>query len=342
MIDLRSDTVTQPSAEMRKVMAAAEVGDDVYGEDPSINRLEERIAGMLGKEAAMYVPSGTMSNQIAVKLHTQPGDELICEENCHVYNLESGGIAFHSQVQVKAIRGSYGVMPKEEVLNAIRMENIHYPRTALLSVENTHNRAGGTIYPLEAITELATIARDHKITMHLDGARLFNASIATGIPAADYAAPFDTISICFSKGLGAPVGSALVGSEALIRRARKYRKIFGGAMRQAGILAAACLYALEHNIERLREDHEKARRLAKGLRTLPGIDVNARQLQTNIIMILVDRPDMTAFDLAEKLYESGLATLAVDQQRIRAVTHLDVDMEDILRAIDICSNVVAG
>jgi len=341
-IDLRSDTVTKPSPEMREAMFRAEVGDDVYGEDPTINRLEQRIAEITGKAAALYVPSGTMSNQVAVKTLTQPGQEIICEENCHIYNYEAAGTAFNSLVQVRPLRGQYGVLDAAEVEAAIRPADIHAPQTALITVENTHNRSGGTVYPIEAIRELYEVARRHQIAMHLDGARLFNAVVQSGISAKEYCEYFDSVSICFSKGLGAPVGSALLGTFEFIQRARKYRKLFGGGMRQAGILAAACLYALNHNIDRLAEDHRNARRLAEGIHDLPGIEIDDRQVQTNMVMIRVVHPRFEAASLCDALREKGIGASAVDRQRIRAVTHLDVSAAQIDEVISILKIIVNG
>lgn len=334
-IDLRSDTVTRPSQAMRNFIAAAAVGDDVYGEDPTVNLLEERVAELLGKEAALYVPSGTMSNQIAVKVHTQPGQEVICEENCHIFNYEAGAPAFLSGVQLRPLPGEYGVLNIREVERAIRADNLHLPPTGLVCTENTHNRAGGTIYPLNDIAELSQLTAQKGIPLHLDGARLLNAVIATGIPAKEWAMFADSVSLCFSKGLGAPVGSVLVGTEEFIRKARKYRKIFGGGMRQAGILAAACLFALDHNVERLREDHENARLLANQLKSVPGIFIDMKQVQTNMIMIHVRHPRFDALTLSQALLREGLAANAVDSERIRAVTHLDFKREQIQQVVDI-------
>jgi len=335
LIDLRSDTVTKPSQAMRNFIAQAEVGDDVYGEDPTVNILEERVADLMGKEAALYVPSGTMSNQIAIKTHTQPGQEVICEENCHIFNYEAGAPAFLSQVQMKPIRGEYGVMPIIEIEKAIRADNLHLPPTGLICIENTHNRAGGTIYPLEEIAKLADLAARRGIPVHLDGARLLNAVVASGIEAKEWAGFADSVSLCFSKGLGAPVGSVLAGNRDFINRARKYRKIFGGGMRQAGLLAAACLYALDHNVNRLKEDHENARLLADGLKMVPGIYIDMKQVQTNMVMIHVRHSRYNSETLSKALLREGVAANAVDAERIRAVTHLDVSREMIEQAVEI-------
>jgi len=334
-IDLRSDTVTKPSPKMRKAMFYAEVGDDVYSEDPTVNKLQERVAELLGKEDALFVPSGTMSNEVAIKTHTSPGQEVICEENCHIFNYEAGGPAFNSLVQLRTLKGKYGVLNIDDVRRAIRPDNIHLPQTALITLENTHNRAGGTIYPIENIKEIYSLVFPKGIPMHLDGARLLNAVVATGISAKEYSKYFDSVSLCFSKGLGAPVGSVLAGSKEFISKARKYRKVFGGGMRQVGVLAAACIYALDNNVERLTEDHKNARRLAEGLRGLPGIFIDMAQVQTNMVMIHVRHPKFTPESLSKAILEQGLAALAIDSERIRAVTHLDVSSEQIEEAISI-------
>src|SRR5262245_23983645 len=255
MIDLRSDTVTRPTPGMRAAMNAAEVGDDVFSEDPTVNRLEERVAATLGKEAALFVPSGTMSNQICVKAHTQPGDELICEATCHIYQFEVGGPAVLSGVTCRTLEGDYGILDVSQLEGKVRPVNDHLVRTRLVCLENTHNRGGGRIYPLEKIAAISTWARSNALIMHLDGARLWNAIVATGVKAAEWAKHFETVSVCFSKGLGAPVGSALAGPREFVTRARKIRKLFGGGMRQAGVIAAAALYAVESHVERLAEDH---------------------------------------------------------------------------------------
>src|SRR5947199_5408497 len=271
VIDLRSDTVTRPTPGMRAAMAAAEVGDDVFGEDPTVNRLQDRVAALLGKEAALFVPSGTMSNQVAVKAHTQPGDELLCESACHVYNFEAGGPAVLSGVTCRTIEGDHGILELSQLEDKIRAQNDHLVRTRIVSLENTHNRGGGRIYPLEKIQAISEWAHKNGLVMHLDGARLWNAVAASGVSAATWAANFDTVSVCFSKGLGAPIGSALAGSREFIARARRIRKLFGGGMRQAGIAAAAALHALDHHIDRLAEDHRNARVLAQAIADSPGL-----------------------------------------------------------------------
>ncbi|HDQ44279.1 MAG TPA: low-specificity L-threonine aldolase [bacterium] len=329
MIDLRSDTVTRPTAGMRRAMAEAEVGDDVLGDDPTVNRLQETVAAMLGKEAGLFVPSGTMANQIAVKTHTRPGDEVICEAGAHVYVYEAGAPAFLSGVQMRPIAGKHGVMDVADVEAAIRPQNVHHPVSRLICLENTHNRAGGTVCPIENIREIRALADRTGLRMHLDGARLWNAHVATGIPLAEYAGYFDSVSVCFSKGLGAPVGSLIAGDGAFIRDARRFRKIFGGGMRQAGILAAAALYAVEHHLRRLGEDHARAGRLAGALSAFDGVDVDLESVQTNILFFSVASGIGSAERIVERLREQGILVLALPPRGIRAVTHLDVEERDI-------------
>lgn len=335
LIDLRSDTVTRPSADMRSVMAAAEVGDDVFGEDPTVNRLQEELAALLGKEAALFVPSGTMGNEIAVKCHTQPGDEVICEYGCHLYNYESGAAALLSSVQIRPIWGDRGVITAEQVEKAIQSPQYYLPRTALIAIENTHNRAGGTIFPIHRMTELYELTRQHHLKLHLDGARIWNAAVAAGVSVREFARHCDSISVCFSKGLGAPVGSVLAGSKDFIIEAHRVRKIYGGGMRQAGILAAACLYALEHNFERLVEDHENAKLLAEGLLQIPGIDLDLESVHTNIVIFDIEKAGRSATELAESLKENGVLVVPFGRTTLRAVTHLNVQREDIETAAQI-------
>ncbi len=322
--DLRSDTVTRPTPAMRAAMRAAEVGDDVLHEDPTVNRLEERVAALLGKEAALYVPSGTMSNQIAVRAQTQPGDELLCEATCHVYNYEAGGPAVLSGVMCRTLEGDYGILDVSQLEDKIRRVDDHLVRTRLVALENTHNRGGGRVYPLEKIRAISTWARSHGLLMHLDGARLWNAVVATDIPAAEWARHFDSVSVCFSKGLGAPIGSALAGSRELITRARRIRKLFGGGMRQAGIAAAGALYALEHHIDRLADDHRHARILAQAIADTPGLRLDPPEVDTNLVWFEVDPELGTAQDVAAALKQRGVLVQAAGPRTIRACTHLDV------------------
>ncbi|MCX6827353.1 MAG: aminotransferase class I/II-fold pyridoxal phosphate-dependent enzyme, partial [candidate division Zixibacteria bacterium] len=273
-IDLRSDTVTKPSPAMRRAIAEAEVGDDVFGDDPTVVLLEQKIAGLFGKRASLFVPSGTMSNQVALKTLSEPGWELLCDRDCHIANYEVSGPAVHSALLVNMITTERGVMTADQIEDSIRPFNIHSPITKIIAIENTHNRHGGTIFPLEEILRIRKVADKHNLLMHLDGARIWNAYIATGIPLEDWAAPFDSVSVCLSKGLGAPIGSMIVGSKEFIGKARRHRKLFGGGMRQVGILAAAGLYAIEHNLTRLAEDHRNARILAEGLNQSKGFQVD--------------------------------------------------------------------
>lgn len=335
MIDLRSDTVTSPTEEMRRVMAAAPVGDDVFGEDPTVNRLEEYVADLLGKQAAIYAPSGTMTNQIGLYIGTSRGDEVLLHEGAHVFNYEAAAPALISSVQVRTLPGENGVVSPETLRAAIRPENVHFARQSLLCLENTHNLAGGTIFPLENFAAVAAEARDYGLKIHLDGARLFNAQAATGIPAREWCAHADTVSVCSSKGLGAPVGSLLAGEEAEIQEARRARKAFGGGMRQAGVIAAASLYAFEHNIERLAKDHERARRLAVGLAEA-GYEVEVPE--TNIVLVEVG----DAKEFLEALGREGVLATPRTASTIRLCTHLDVGDEDVRKAIDAVARLTAA
>ena len=339
MIDLRSDTVTKPVPAMRDVMAGAVVGDDVFGEDPSVNRLQEKVAGLLGKEAGLYVPSGTMANQLAIKTHTQPGDELILEAGAHIFHYEAGAPGFLSGVQLRSAAGDLGVITAEQVEPLIRPKNVHSPQTRLIWIENTHNRAGGTIFPIDEIRNIRALADRHGLNMHLDGARLWNAHVATGIPLSEYAACFDSVSVCFSKGLGAPVGSMITGTADFIRRAHRNRKIFGGGMRQAGIIAAGALYAVEHHIQRLAEDHANAKLLAEALNACSGVSVDMASVQTNIVFFDVSGTGKTGLEVQRLLETYGILVIALDPARIRAVTHLDVSKTDVSEAISVFKNI---
>lgn len=318
---------------MRQAMAAADVGDDVYGEDPTVNHLQAELAGRLGKEAGLFMASGTMSNQVAVNTLTQPGNEVICHRWSHVFNFEGGTAPAMSGVGFNLQDGEYGVITAEQVEAAIRPVSIHYPQTALISLENTHNKAGGTIFPLEEIGRIGEVARHHGIPMHLDGARLFNAVVASGIEPHIWAEPFESISVCFSKGLGAPVGSLLVGSKDFIEKALWVRKRFGGAMRQAGVLAAAGLYALEHNIDRLAEDHANARRLAEGVNGIEGFTVDLRSVQTNILMINVEGTGLGEEEVRDRLKGEGILVHAFGRNHLRVVTHLNISNDDVDTAL---------
>jgi len=332
MIDLRSDTVTRPVGAMREAMARAEVGDDVFGEDPTVNALQERVAALLGKEAALFVPSGSMANQIAIKVHTHPGDDVLIGEGAHNYLYESGAGGAISGVQF-TILGKGGLFSAADVEAAIKADNHHFSPTRLLCVENTHNRGGGRVWPPTQLREVAESARSRKLRVHLDGARLLNAVAATGVQASSLAASFDSASICLSKGLGAPVGSLLAGSREFIHQAHRFRKMLGGGMRQAGILAAAGLYALEHHVERLAYDHQHAKLIADRLRDIPGVHMDAPE--TNIVIFDLDPALPTGGQLVAAARERGLLILPIAQRRIRLVTHLDASKADCVRAADI-------
>ncbi len=325
LVDLRSDTVTRPTPAMREAMARAEVGDDVYGEDPTVNRLEETIAALMGKEAAIFVPSGTMGNQIALQCHTRRGDEVLLGESAHIAFDESGAGAAWAGVQFAAV-GKGGLFTAAELAEAIREPDEHCASQRLVAVENPHNRAGGKTFAQRELLAIAEVARREGLGLHLDGARIWNAAIAAGLSTAELAAPFDTVNLCFSKGLGAPVGSALCGSRAMIVRARTYRKMFGGGMRQAGILAAAALFAIEHHRARIAEDHAAARVIAAALREVPG---DAVVLDGDTNQVNVDTPGIPASRLIEAARRRGVLVGAMAPFRTRAVTHLDVLSADV-------------
>ncbi len=341
VLDFRSDTVTRPTPGMRAAMAAADVGDDVFGEDPSVRALEERIAELTGKEAAIYVPSGSMSNQIGVRLHCAPGDELICEAQCHIYKYEQGGYAQLSGVAAHTVEGANGVLRLEQLAGLIHPDDPHLVRTRLVCLENTHNRGAGRIQPYDVVESICGWAHANGLATHLDGARLFNAVVASGIDARRWSQHFDTVSICFSKGLGAPVGSALCGSRESIVQARRIRKLFGGGMRQAGIIAAAALYALEHHVERLAEDHANAQSLAAAVHGIDGLQLVGESVDTNMVIFAVDLALGTAAEFCQRLRDAGLLMLAIGPQQVRAVTHLDVDAADAARAGEILAQVAA-
>ncbi|MEL7140696.1 MAG: low-specificity L-threonine aldolase [Cyanobacteria bacterium J06554_3] len=339
MIDLRSDTVTQPTDDMRHVMAKAPVGDDVLGDDPTVNELEAFVADLLGKEAAVYMPSGTMTNQVALRSHTQPGDEIVLEAEAHIYYYEGGGPAALSGVSCRLLPGEGGVFSANAVEAALRPSDPHFPKTQLVCIENTHNRSGGRIFPLETIQAIARVCQQRDLALHMDGARFWNACVATGIAEADYAAPFDTLSVCFSKGLGAPVGSALVGSAEKIAIARRFRKMFGGGMRQAGMIAAGALYALQHHRDRLAEDHDNAQTLATGLANMKGVSIDPALVETNIVNFEV--PGQSAEAVVKELAQIGVAVLATGPHKIRAVTNLMVTREDMKDVIDAIAKVTS-
>jgi threonine aldolase len=335
IVDLRSDTVTKPSPGMRKAMAEAEVGDDVFHEDPSVNRLEDMVAALYGKEAAVYVASGTMANQLAIRAQTHHGDEIIMERTSHPFNSEAGALAALAGVQVNLVDGQQGIMDVAQIAAVARTPNVHHAPTALICLENTHNRGGGSLWPLDKIRAIRDFAVSIGVPMHLDGARLLNACVATGLTPRDYAQYFDSCTLCLSKGLGAPVGSLVIGSKQFVTQAHRFRKQFGGGMRQAGILAAAGIYALEHNVERLAEDHLHAKRLARGIADIDGLDIDVNAVQTNILYFQVSRPGLTVPMLLARLKTEGVLMLGTGPNSIRAVTHLDVSKEGIDRAIEV-------
>jgi threonine aldolase len=337
MIDLRSDTVTKPTEGMLEAMMGAQVGDDVMGEDPTINKLEERTAEILGKEAAIYMPTGTMSNQVAIRAHTQPGDELLLHELSHAHFYESGAPAALSGVSSGLLGGARGIFSAEDVRAVLRPVNVHYPPTRLICIENTHNRGGGAIWPMGKLAEVEAVAREAGLKMHLDGARIWNATAASGISEKEYAKYFDSVSVCFSKGLGAPVGSALAGTKEFIGRARHFRKQFGGGMRQAGIVAAGALYAIDNHRRRLTEDHAHAKRLAVAIADLDGLEIDPDTVETNIVIFKVT--SMSAAELTSKLGREGVLVSPRDATKVRAVTHLDVSTEQIDQAISIFERV---
>ena len=337
MIDLRSDTVTIPTEAMRKMIADAEVGDDVYHEDPQVLALEEQVASLLGKDDAMYVPTGTMSNQAALRVHTDPGDTVIAAEGSHIFRSELGAPAVLSGVGRNEVSSSDGTFTPEQVLAAIPVPTAMEPASlfqpsTLVAAENTHNGAGGKVWPLGLLVSVATAAHEAGLAAHLDGARLWNASIASGVAEREFASEFDTVSVCFSKGLGAPMGSALAGSRELITRARRFKQMFGGGFRQAGMMAAGALYAMQNHRERLAEDHETAARLAAGLSEIPEVEIDPDRVETNMVYFSIDNAER----VCEQLVERGVLMLPVAADRIRAVTHLGIeagDVDEALRAI---------
>ncbi len=341
-IDLRSDTVTRPSAAMRAAMAAAPVGDDQYGEDPSVNRLQERIAELLGKEAALFVPSGTMANQIGLKILTRPGDEVVLGHEAHVVWHELGAGAANSGVQFTPV-GHGGLFTAADLRAAYKPPgHIVFPPTTLVAVENTHNRGGGVVFPQQDVVALCAAARELGMASYLDGARLFNAAVASGRSLAELAAPFDLVSVALSKGLGCPVGSVLAGGRQEIARAHRARRMFGGAMRQAGILAAAGLWALDHNLDRLAEDHANARLLAERLAGLRGVVLDLATVQSNIVIFHMAPGMSDAAAIVARAAEAGVLVSAFAARTVRAVTHLDVSREQSRRAADLLAAAVAG
>jgi threonine aldolase len=338
-VDLRSDTVTRPTPEMRRAMMEAEVGDDVFMEDPTANRLQEIAARMLNKEAALFMPCGIMANEVAVKVHTQPGQEVIMDENCHIFGYELASIAALSGAMPRPLPGKKGIITVEQIKKAIRPKIYYMAQTGLITLENTHNMSGGTLYPLEITREIVHFARENAIPIHLDGARIFNASIASGHSVKDLCEGFDSVMFCLSKGLGAPVGSVLLGRKETIEKARSIRRMFGGGMRQVGVLAAAGIYALENNIERLAEDHENASFLASEIAAVDGLDINPQDVKTNILIFNCENSGMKAAELVQKLKEAGVLCLTTGEYTIRMVTHLDVSREDCINAVAVIKDV---
>jgi threonine aldolase len=341
-VDLRSDTVTRPTKAMREAMARADVGDDVYEEDPTVRALEVRVAGVLGKEAALFVPSGTMANQIAILVHTRRGDEVIVGEGAHSFAFESGAGAAIAGVQF-AVVGSGGLFTAEDVEAVLNPDRVWLPRSALVMVENTHNRAGGRVFPQREVVRISALATARSIRMHLDGARLWNAAVASGVPEQELAEPFDTVSVCFSKGLGAPIGSAVCGSEALVREARRFRKMLGGGMRQAGVIAAGALFALEHHRSRLAEDHGTARDVAAIVSSARGAVVDTLGVETNIVNVGLSSADAERVVAAARA--AGVLVNATGPRKLRIVTHLDAPRdlaipgaERLARVIEACSS----
>ncbi len=341
MIDLRSDTVTKPSPAMRNAMACADVGDDVYGEDPTVNRLQEVAAELVGKKAALFVPSGTAGNQLCLRVHAEPGREVIVEGRSHIVRYEQGAAGALAGVQLHWVNGIQGMMSADQIEAAIRPRDPYSIQTALICLENTHNAGGGTVYPLASVQAIRAVASRYGLPMHLDGARLFNAAVASGISAADYACHFETVTFCLSKGLGAPAGSLIATDDPeIMERLRRFRRMYGGAMRQAGILAAAGLYALEHNIQRLAEDHANAHRLATLLQQIPGIALNLETVATNIVFFDVQRSRLSIAEFVAALKKESVLLNAVGGTTCRAVTHLDISADAVKHVAAIVARVL--
>jgi threonine aldolase len=339
-VELRSDTFTKPSPDMRRAMAEAEVGDDVFGEDPTVNALQERVASLFGKEAALFVASGTMGNEVSLRSLTEPGDEVVIEEHAHIVLHEVSAPATIAQVMLRPLPSTRGALDPDALAEAIRPPTPLFSHTTLVCVENTHQASGGSVWPLDALRAVSKVAHERDCRVYLDGARIFNASVASGIPVSEFAAEVDALSFCFSKGLGAPIGSMLAGSQAFIDRARKVRRMLGGAMRQVGVIAAAAAYALEHNVDRLADDHARARRLAEGFASaLPG-SVDPSAVETNIVYVNVG--DRDALAVSGALWERGVRIYPYGTHLLRAVTHLDVDDEGIDKAVTTFRDAVAA
>jgi threonine aldolase len=346
-VDLRSDTVTRPTKAMLAAMTSAELGDDVLGDEPTVIKLQEKFAALLGKEAACFVPTGTMANQTSIRAHTEPGDEVIGHGDSHIIHYETGAPAALSGVMIRALTGARGQFDAEDVAAAARPESVHAPRSRLVVVENTQNRGGGSVWPIEKIKRVTSKAKELGLRRHLDGARLWNASIASGLKPSEYAQHFDTVSCCFSKGLGTPAGSAVAGDAETIKRVHRFRKMFGGAMRQSGVLAGAAIYALDNHVQRLAEDHANAKRLAEGIANIKGLSLDPDQasggVESNLVFFDISPSlGLTGADLCARLKTKGVLMLPPGPRRIRAVTHLDVSREGIEKALVAIAEVVKG
>ncbi|MFZ1731916.1 MAG: GntG family PLP-dependent aldolase [Bacteroidota bacterium] len=341
IIDLRSDTVTRPSPEMKLAMCEAPLGDDVYGEDPTVNRLQDEMAALFGKEAGLFVPTGVMSNQLAIKAWTTPGDEVIVERESHIFNYETAAPSMMSAVQLNPVAGEQGILRPADVQAAIRPDAYYYPRTALVCIENTHNRMGGTLHPIEGIEELHAFCQEKRVPLHLDGARIWNAHAASGTPLRSYGEAVESISICFSKGLGAPAGSMLLGPQDVISRAHKYRKIFGGGMRQSGMLAAAAQYAVDNNLSLLTDDHRRARAFAAALTSCTAFKIQPERVESNMVLLDFTSSRMRAGEAQALLHEAGVEIGMGMGDMLRAVFHLDLDDEALNRATSIFNKLLA-
>ena len=332
VIDLRSDTVTRPSEAMRRIIASAEVGDDVFGDDPTVKHLEQKVSEILGKESALFVPSGTMANQVALRTLCEAGDEVICERKMHIVNYEVASASALSGIMLSPYDGKRGRLSPEQVRLAVRPYNIHHPHTRLVALENTHNGAGGTVLDLDYIASIEKVVKENSLYFYLDGARIWNAAVALEVEPKDIARPFNLVSVCFSKGLGAPVGSAVCGDRMFIDKARRVRQMMGGGMRQVGIIASAALYALKNNFERLKEDHVRAKKLACGLEAIDGVSIKADEVETNIVIFKIDVPVTRFVQNARKM---GLLLVPFGPDLVRAVTHLDISDDDVSTAVEI-------
>jgi len=340
-IDLRSDTVTRPTPEMRKAMAEAEVGDDVFGDDPTVNALQEHAAGIFGKEAALFVPTGSMGNQVCLGALAKPGDEVVCDAGAHFLHYEGGSVAAHLGLMMRPLAGERGVISADQVAAVMRAGNMHNPRSAVVAMENTHNAAGGRIFPIEEARAVSKVARDAGAAVHLDGARIFNAQAATGVPVAEWAACADTVTFCFSKGLGGPIGSMVCSTEAVIAEARVLRKRLGGGMRQVGVIAAAARVALDTGPDRLAEDHSNARRLAEGLKEIDEGAVDLATVETNMVYLELAPFSIQAPELSARLATEGVLTLGLPGSRMRLVTHRDVSTDDVDETLGIFRRVLS-